>query len=75
MRGDGIQGTDGSKGRDSSTMTKTGRTYWLVVEAGSKLKEVGSLLPVSVLSTKLEAGPPAKGVHGEEVLQIREGMK
>lgn len=57
MRGDGIQGTDGSKGRDSSTMTKTGRTYWLVVEAGSKLKEVGSLLPASVLSTKLEAEP------------------
>ena len=75
VRGDGIQGTDRSKGRDSSTMTRTGRTYWLAVEAGLKVKEVGSLLPASVLSTKLEGGPPAQSVHGEEVLHIREGMK
>ena len=39
------------------------------------MKEVGSLLPASVLSTKLEGGPPAQSVHVEEVLHIREGMK
>ena len=33
VRGDGIQGTDGSKGSDRSTMTRTGRTHWLAVGA------------------------------------------
>ena len=74
VRGDGT-GYRRQQGQGQFNHDKNWRTSWLAVEAGLKLKEVGSLLPASVLSTKLDGGPPAKSVHGEEVLHIREGMK